>query len=286
MRVEELLVGELRDGARVAARFAGVGRVGEQRAVDRVVEDAHRIGERAFHLVENHAVVAQGARRERRALGDVELVVPALLLENRPLGIDGGVEHRVHVDVHEVEQVLLVGGRDGIDGFVGISHGVQERLHGALDEVHERLLHREFCRAAQHRVLEDVKDARVVGGRRFERDGERLVLVFACEIEQSGAGGAVVQHVGVGIELGQSLFAGDGEAGDSRSERQGGRGALARGGGLVHGGSFMEVDCCAQYTHSARAHVFRSLAVSLSGESDSMGDVHDRGAVGISRERA
>ncbi len=207
--------------------------------------------------------------------------MPALLLENRPLGIDGGVEHRVHVDVHEVEQVLLVGGRDGIDGFVGISHGVQERLHGTLDEVHARLLHREFCRAAQHRVLEDVKDARVDGGRRFDCDGERLVLVLACEIEQSGAGGAVMQHVGVGIELGQSLFAGDGEAEDSelgqslfagdgeaedsRSERQGGRGALAHGSGLVHGGSFMEVDCCAHYTHSAHAHVFRPLTVSVSG---------------------
>ena len=35
-------------------------------------------------------------------------------------------KRQVHVDVHEVEQVLLVGGRDGIDGFVGISHGVQE----------------------------------------------------------------------------------------------------------------------------------------------------------------
>ena len=183
MRVEEVLVGELRDGARVAARLAGVGGGGEQGAIDGVVEDAHRIRQRPLHLVEHHAVVAQDALLERRPLGHIELVVPTLLLEDGTLSVDRGVEHGVHVDVHEVQQILLIGRCHGVDRLVRVRHGVEERLHGALDEVHEGLLDGEFGRPAQDRVLENVEHAGVVGGRGLEADGERLVLVLAGEVE-------------------------------------------------------------------------------------------------------
>ena len=149
VRVQELLVGERGNRARVAAALVRIGGVGIERGVDGVVQHAHGVGQRALHLVEHYAVIAQCALAQARgaavtrvlgALRQVQLVVPALLLKNGGLGIDGRVEHRVQVHVHQVVQILLVGGRNGVDGLVGVGHGVEERLHGALDQVDKRLL--------------------------------------------------------------------------------------------------------------------------------------------------
>ena len=54
--LQELLVGEVGDGARRAARLEAVGRVGEQRRLQLVVEHRVRIGQGALHLVVHHAV--------------------------------------------------------------------------------------------------------------------------------------------------------------------------------------------------------------------------------------
>ena len=210
--VQEVLVGELRDGARVAAGLVRVGGVGEQRRGDGVVQHVHGVGKGALHLVEDHAVVAQGAVFKLAALGDVQLVVPALLLEDGGLGVDGGVEHGVHVDARQVHEVLLVSGGDRVDRLVRVGHGVEERLHGALDEVNEGLLDGIALGAAQNRVLQDVEDAGVVCGRGFETDGERLVLVLAGQVQQARARCVMAHDVGVGVELGDVLVAKDGEA--------------------------------------------------------------------------
>ncbi len=210
VRVQELLVAELGDPARVAAAFLRVGGVRKELRAHAVVEHAHGVGERALHLVEDHAVVAQARGLAR--LVPVELEMPPLLLEDGLLGVDGGVQHRVHVHVHEVVEVLLVGGGHRVDRLVGVGHGVQERLHGALDEVHERLLDGVALRPAEHRVLEDMEDAGGVGGRRLKGDGKGLVLVAAGKIEQAGARGRVPEHIGAGVELVHLLAALDGKA--------------------------------------------------------------------------
>ena len=129
--------------------------------------------------------------------------MPAFLLEDCALVEDGGVQHGVEIDVHEVQKVLLVGACYGVDRFVGVGHGVQERLHRAFEQVHEGLFHGELVRAAKHRVLEDMKDARVVGGRCLEGDRERLVRVVVLQVEQLRARGVVVEHVGSPVDFGQ-----------------------------------------------------------------------------------
>ena len=58
VRVQELLVGERGNRARIAAAFVRIGGVGIERGVDGVVQHAHGVGQRALHLVENHAVIA------------------------------------------------------------------------------------------------------------------------------------------------------------------------------------------------------------------------------------
>ena len=220
VRVQELLVGERGNRARVATALVRIGGVGIERGVDGVVKHAHGVGQRALHLVEHHAVIAQRALAQARgavavlalgALRQVQLVMPALLLKNGGFGIDGRVEHRVQVHVHQVVQVLLVGGGNGVDGLVGVGHGVEERLHGALDQVHERFLDGELGRSAQHRVLKNMEHAGGIGRRRFKANGKGLVFVVAREVQQASTRCGVAQHVGVRVELGHGLAALDGK---------------------------------------------------------------------------
>ena len=145
------------------------------------------------------------------ALRQVQFVVPALLLKNGGLGIDGRVEHRVQVHVHQVVQILLVGGGNGVDGLVGVGHGVEERLHGALDQIDEWLLDGELGRSAQHRVLKNMEHAGGIGRRRLKANGKGLVFVVARQEQQASARCGVAQHVGVRVELGHGLAALDGK---------------------------------------------------------------------------
>ena len=233
VRVQELLVGERGDRARVAAALVRIGGVRIECGVDGVVQHAHGIGQRALHLVEHHAVITQRALVQARgaavavALRQVQFVVPALLLKNGGLGIDGRVEHRVQVHVHQVVQVLLVGGGNGVDGLVGVGHGVEERLHGALDQVDKRLLDGKLGRSAQHRVLKNMEHAGGIGRRRLKANGKGLVFVVARQVQQASARGDVAQHVGVRVELGHGLAALDGKAvaGGTGCQQRGSSGA-------------------------------------------------------------
>ena len=233
VRVQELLVGERGNRARVAAALVRIGGVGIERGVDGIVQHAHGVGQRALHLVEHHAVIAQRALAQARgaavavALRQVQFVVPALLLKNGGLGIDGRVEHRVQVHVHQVVQILLVGGGNGVDGLVGVGHGVEERLHGALDQVDKRLLDGKLGRSAQHRVLKNMEHAGGIGRRRFKANGKGLVFVVARQVQQASTRDSVAQHVGVRIELGHGLATLDGKtvAGGAGYQQRGGSGA-------------------------------------------------------------
>ena len=218
MLVEVGLVGERRDGLRRAARLERVARAGEQCRLHLVVQDRVRVRERALHLVEHHAVVDQGglvrAERSRVALAVVgdELVVPPLLFEDGLLRVDLRVEHGVEVHVHQVEQVALVRRRHRVERLVGERHGVQERLHRPLQQVDERLLHREAPRSAQNGVLQDVEDARVVLRGRAEPDGKGLVVVVVGQVEQPRARFLVAPDIGGAFDFGEVFALVDGEA--------------------------------------------------------------------------
>ena len=205
MGVEVALVGELRNGARVPARFEGVARAGEQLGVHTAVQHAFGVGQRALHLVEYHAVVAQALGRARLGVHVVELVVPALLLEHRALAIDRRVQHGVHVHVGQVFEVLVVGAGHGVHGLIGERERVEERLHRGFQQIDERLFHWEFIGTAQHGMFQNMEHARVVDRRSFERDGERLVLVGIAQKQQAGAAFSVAHHNGVAVDFRQRL---------------------------------------------------------------------------------
>ena len=86
MRVQEMLVGERGNRARVAAALVRIGGVGIERGVDGVVQHAHGVGQCALHFVEHHAVIAQRALAQTGGadaalafdvLRQVQFVVPA-----------------------------------------------------------------------------------------------------------------------------------------------------------------------------------------------------------------
>ena len=199
--VEVVLVGERRNHVGVAARLEAVGVVGEKRLVETRERDLVGIGHGPAHLVEHHAV---GHEPTRLALA-LHLVMPALLLEDGSLGVKLGEEHGVEVDAHEVQQVLLVGARNRVHRLVREGQGVQEGLHRRLEQVDEGLLHRVEVAAAQHRVLKDVEDARAVGRRGLEGDGERLVGVVVCEPHEGCPRGLMAHEDCPSVYLGQVL---------------------------------------------------------------------------------
>ena len=200
VRVDELLVRKLRNVARVSAGLEAVRRVRKQALVHGLKQHLVRVAQGSLHLVEDDAVVrkarARVCGRGCVSVRVLKLQVPALLLEDaRPL-VDGGVEHRVQVHVHQVLQVRGVRGRHGVHRLVRKRQRVQKRLHGRLQQVHERLLHREALAAAQDGVLQDVEHARAVGGRRLERYGEGLLVVVDGDPHGPGAGCVVTHDVG------------------------------------------------------------------------------------------
>ena len=108
--------------------------------------------------------------------------MPAFLLEDLALAVDIGVQHRVHVHVGQVHEVLVVGGCHGVERLVAEGHGVQKRLHAGFQKVDEGLFDGELLRTAQHGVLQDVEHSGVIGRGGAEGDGERFVAVVVAQV--------------------------------------------------------------------------------------------------------
>ncbi len=223
MEALEIGVAQIGDGLGVAARVHAIGVVGIERLLAELAEHRGGRGIGALHLVEHDALERE---RHLRAVG---LVVPAFL----PEGVlrDQREEHRVEIDVDEIVEVLEVLAGDRIGGLVRKGHGVEEGVHRALDQLDERLLDRIFARPAEHRMLEDMRDARRILGRRLEGDAEHLVLVVIDEAQHLGAGLLVPVERHFRRDFGDRLVADEVEGGMH------GHGAHSEGGGSQNVGA-------------------------------------------------
>ena len=178
VRGDELLVAQLRDVLGVSARVKAVAAFGEEGAehllLHHLVHGAHG----PLHLVEHHALV------DRLFLAVRPFDVPALLLEDAGVMQDGRGEHGVQIDLRQVQEVRLVQAGHRVHGLVRKGHRVQEGVHAALDQLHERLPDGILVAAAEHRVLQDVKHAGIVLRQGLKRDGKQLVFLQAVKIAQ------------------------------------------------------------------------------------------------------
>ena len=164
VEVREHLLRELRNRRRIAAGLIVVRRIGIECGHNLAFEQVIRRRERALHLIVDNAAIGE------RCLRAFDFIVPALLHEHLRILAHRGIEYRVEVDIHEILEILVVAARDRIHRLVRIRHRIEERIEAALDELDERLLERIFARAAERRMLDDMRDARVIRRRRAECD--------------------------------------------------------------------------------------------------------------------
>ena len=196
------LIGQCRDGRRVAARNESIRRIREHRPFQRIFQLCVRRSQCALHLV-----VHDAAHRS------IIAAMPALLLEHPLVHHGQRAEHGVQIDVHQVLEVRLVRGRERIHRLVGEGHRVQEGCHAALEQLQERRSDRIFFRTSQHRMLQNVEHAGVVRGERTESDAERLVHILVFHQKNGRAADIVGQNRQRPVLFGAILTAQDRIAG-------------------------------------------------------------------------
>ena len=65
----------------------------------------------------------------------------------------------VEENMDQILKILVIAACHRIYGLVGIRHRVQERIQRALHDFDKRIFDREIPRAAQNRVLNDMRDS-------------------------------------------------------------------------------------------------------------------------------
>ena len=135
---DKIFLCQSRNGFGFAARLKAVTILRKSFVQKFAAQDVVGGGKRALHFVVNDAAVSQ------RRVDVFNLVMPALLHENFGRGEHGGIEDRVQVNVLQVSEIFCVAAGDGVNGFVGISHGVEESVERAFDQFDERFLERIF----------------------------------------------------------------------------------------------------------------------------------------------
>ena len=137
--------------------------------IHRVFQNRTGVGKGTLHFVEDNALID--------GLCVQVLVPPALLAEDLRLMVDCRMEHRVQIDVHQIQIVFVVPGAEGVDRLIREGHGVQEGLNRGFQQLHKGLLHRVFVGTAQNRVLQNVENAGGILRDRFEGNTESLILL-------------------------------------------------------------------------------------------------------------
>ena len=118
VEIKELLVRQLRDHLRVSPRFICIGRIRKQGIQYYTVQDSLRGGERSLHLIVNYTADFQISLRV------VQLIAPPLLAECLVALINIRIEHRVHVHMHQILEVLIITARHRIYGLIRVGHGI------------------------------------------------------------------------------------------------------------------------------------------------------------------
>ena len=186
---------ELGDLLGVAAAVVVVGRGGIQLGGQRVPEARAGRAERAPHLVVDHALVDQLALG---VAGHRELQAMALLREVERTQM--GEEHGVEIDLQQVVEVLVVLAREHIGGPVAAGEGVHEGIERTPGHEEKRVSHREALAAAEHGVLQDVRDAGRVLWDGPKRQQEGVVVVVGGQVQVPRPGSGMSVLLGLQVE--------------------------------------------------------------------------------------
>ncbi len=120
--------------------------------------------------------------------------MPALLTENFLLVINVRVKDCIHIDIHQVFKILVVAACHRVHGVIRIGHRIEKSIERALHQLDKRIFEREFLRAAEHGMLQNMRHAGAVLRRRAEAHTEYLVVVLIGEYAYTRAGFYMPEH--------------------------------------------------------------------------------------------
>src|SRR5207253_10621535 len=195
VEIAEHLPCEVWDVLRITTGDMRIGQAWEQCLADGAVDRGVRSGERALHLIEDDALVAEAAVWIGWVL---ELVADSLLLEcvfaqERE---EGGVE----VDLEQVGEILRVARAEEVHRPVETRQRVHEGGERAAGHAEEGVADREALRAGEDDVLEDVRDAGRIAGWGGKEDGEGVVIVGSLDVDVARARSLVLELEVVAFE--------------------------------------------------------------------------------------
>ena len=102
VEIQILLVGKIRDIGRISSGFIAVSIVREQSVHHETLQLSIRRGECTLHLIKYNTVISH------RLLRRVQLVMPALLLEDFLMLINIRIKNRIHINMHQILKVLII----------------------------------------------------------------------------------------------------------------------------------------------------------------------------------
>ena len=143
--IDKFLVGQVGNRRGITAGVIAVGRIREQQRLHCLLNDAVHAGHGALHLIENDAVI--------RKMFSVIFVMPTFLPEDIGVRQDLRREDRVQIDGSQVQIVLRIAAGNRVQGLIRERHRVQERAHGALQQLDKGLLDGVFLGTAKHGML-------------------------------------------------------------------------------------------------------------------------------------
>ena len=136
VKVQISLSGKFRYYLGITTGFKPIRRIREEGIQDLSGEHIIRIGESTLHLVIDDTI--QG----KFSIFLLHLIMPAFLQEDLRNIIDIGMKYRVHIDIHQVLEILIIGTCHRIDRLIRIGHRIEEGIERALHQFDKGILKR------------------------------------------------------------------------------------------------------------------------------------------------
>ena len=113
--------------------------------------------------------------------------MPAFLTKNLLFFINIRVEYCIHINMHQVLEILVIAACHRITGLVRVGHGIQEGIQRALYQLHKWILQRKLAGAAQNTMFQNMWNTSAVLRRGTKGNGKYLILIIILDQNQSGS---------------------------------------------------------------------------------------------------
>ena len=116
VKIEKLFIGQGWNRIRSPSRLVGIAGIREKNISRIAVQHALRRGKRSLHLIVDYSVI------DERAFLRLQLIVPSLLHEDFLLIINTRMKYGIHIDVHQVLEILVIAACHRIYRLIRICH--------------------------------------------------------------------------------------------------------------------------------------------------------------------